>query len=89
MTDEATGTELALRDEVITVSRERLTLTLNSILHNLPDILETAGNDLPMMLKAGIPALRMVLASTMMEETLSSGAITDYVWEQLVLCQNV
>jgi len=74
-------------DGSITISRERMAIALKELLANLPDLLAENAENMPVYARAALPVVRMLLASTEMQETLSGDAIIGYVWDALCRCQ--
>jgi hypothetical protein len=74
-------------DGSITISRERMTVALRELFAQLPDLLAEHSEEMPVYARAALPVVRMLLASTEMQETLTGDAIVGYVWDALYKCQ--
>ena len=82
-----TLTELLNEHDTITVSREAFTETIKQLLTQLPDMLASSAENMPVYARAAMPVVRMLLASDEMQQTLSSDGIVDFVWKALEQCQ--
>ena len=74
-------------DETVTISRARLEEALRTLLIRLPDLLEENAGDMPLMARASLPVIRLMLSGDAMQETLTGSAVSSYVWAALVSCQ--
>ena len=73
--------------QTITVSRSAFTETIKQLLTQLPDMLASSAENMPVYARAAMPVVRMLLASDEMQQTLSSDGIVDFVWKALEQCQ--
>jgi hypothetical protein len=80
-------TELLNEHDTITVSRSAFTETIKQLLTQLPDMLASSAENMPVYARAAMPVVRMLLASDEMQQSLSSDGIVDFVWKALEKCQ--
>ena len=80
-------TELLNEHDTITVSRSAFTETIKQLLTQLPDMLASSAENMPVYARAAMPVVRMLLASEEMQNTLSGDAIIGFIWEALERCQ--
>jgi hypothetical protein len=82
-----TLTELLNEGQTITVSRSAFAETIKQLLTQLPDMLASSTENMPVYARAAMPVVRMLLASEEMQNTLSGDAIIGFIWEALERCQ--
>jgi hypothetical protein len=80
-------TELLNEHDTLTVSRSAFAATIKQLLTQLPDMLASSAENMPVYARAAMPVVRMLLASDEMQQTLSSDGIVDFVWKALEQCQ--
>src|ERR1035437_7664026 len=80
-------TELLNEHDTITVSRDAFADTIKQLLTQLPDMLASSAENMPVYARAAMPVVRMLLASEEMQATLSGDSIINFIWEALEQCQ--
>jgi hypothetical protein len=80
-------TELLNEHDTLTVSRSAFAATIKELLTQLPDMLASSAENMPVYARAAMPVVRMLLASDEMQQSLSSDGIVDFVWKALEKCQ--
>ena len=73
--------------QTITVSRSAFAETIKQLLTQLPDMLASSTENMPVYARAAMPVVRMLLASDEMQQTLSGDSIISFIWEALEKCQ--
>ena len=81
-------TELLNEHDTLTVSRSAFTETIKQLLTQLPDMLASSAENMPVYARAAMPVVRMLLASEEMQNTLSGEGVVDFVWGALEQCQS-
>jgi hypothetical protein len=87
MPEPETLTELLNEHDTITVSRDAFADTIKQLLTQLPDMLASSAENMPVYARAAMPVVRMLLASEEMQATLSGDSIINFIWEALEQCQ--
>ena len=87
MPEPETLTELLNEHDTLTVSRAAFTETIKQLLTQLPDMLASSAENMPVYARAAMPVVRMLLASEEMQATLSGDSIINFIWEALEQCQ--
>ena len=80
-------TELLNEHDTLTVSRSAFAATIKQLLTQLPDMLASSAENMPVYARAAMPVVRMLLASEEMQTTLSGDSIISFIWEALEKCQ--
>ena len=87
MSEPETLTDLLNEGQTISVSRYAFAATIKELLTQLPDMLASSAENMPVYARAAMPVVRMLLASDEMQQSLSSDGIVDFVWKALEKCQ--
>jgi hypothetical protein len=81
-------TQLLNEHDTLTVSRSAFAATIKELLTQLPDMLASSAENMPVYARAAMPVVRMLLASEDMQNMLSGDSIIDFIWSALESCQN-
>ena len=79
--------QTATDSETVTVNRLQLQESIAGLLKQLPELISSGANEVPLMVRAAAPMLTMMLNSEIVQSSIASGEVTDYLWHELQACE--